>query len=71
MKGSLYSYRQSFKDTGSKMGHSKGKNALQMKHICKFSASARIHRWTGMDGVRAAEGGEGVTGAMIRGLEFG
>ena len=31
----------------------------------------RIHRWTGMDGVRAAEGGEGVTGAMIRGLEFG
>ena len=27
---------------------------------------ARIHRWTGMDGVRAAEGGEGVTGAMIR-----
>ena len=32
---------------------------------------ARIHRWTGMDGVRAAEGGEGVTGAMIRGLEFG
>ena len=34
-------------------------------------ALARIHRWTGMDGVRAAEGGEGVTGAMIRGLEFG
>ena len=27
---------------------------------------ARIHRWTGMDGVRIAEGGEGVTGAMIR-----
>ena len=27
---------------------------------------ARIHRWTGMDGVRTAEGGEGVTGAMIR-----
>ena len=26
---------------------------------------ARIHRWTGMDGVRTAEGGEGVTGAMI------
>ena len=26
----------------------------------------RIHRWTGMDGVRTAEGGEGVTGAMIR-----
>ena len=26
----------------------------------------RIHRWTGMDGVRIAEGGEGVTGAMIR-----
>ena len=25
-----------------------------------------IHRWTGMDGVRTAEGGEGVTGAMIR-----
>ena len=36
-----------------------------------FVALARIHRWTGMDGVRAAEGGEGVTGAMIRGLEFG
>ena len=29
-------------------------------------ALARIHRWTGMDGVRTAEGGEGVTGAMIR-----
>ena len=28
-------------------------------------ALARIHRWTGMD-VRTAEGGEGVTGAMIR-----
>ena len=27
---------------------------------------SRIHRWTGMDGVRTAEGGEGVTGAMIR-----
>ncbi len=27
---------------------------------------ARIHRWTGMDGVRTAEGGEGVTGALIR-----
>ena len=26
----------------------------------------RIHRRTGMDGVRTAEGGEGVTGAMIR-----
>ena len=31
-----------------------------------FDALARIHRWTGMDGVRTAEGGEGVTGAMIR-----
>ena len=30
------------------------------------STLARIHRWTGMDGVRTAEGGEGVTGAMIR-----
>ena len=30
------------------------------------SNQARIHRWTGMDGVRTAEGGEGVTGAMIR-----
>ena len=30
------------------------------------SRLARIHRWTGMDGVRTAEGGEGVTGAMIR-----
>ncbi len=30
------------------------------------SGLARIHRWTGMDGVRTAEGGEGVTGAMIR-----
>ena len=29
-------------------------------------ALSRIHRWTGMDGVRTAEGGEGVTGAMIR-----
>ena len=29
-------------------------------------ALALIHRWTGMDGVRTAEGGEGVTGAMIR-----
>ena len=29
-------------------------------------ALARIHRWTGMGGVRTAEGGEGVTGAMIR-----
>ena len=36
-----------------------------------YDELARIHRWTGMDGVRAAEGGEGVTGAMIRGLEFG
>ena len=27
---------------------------------------SRIHRRTGMDGVRTAEGGEGVTGAMIR-----
>ena len=27
---------------------------------------ARIHRWTGMDGMRTAEGGEGVTDAMIR-----
>ena len=31
-----------------------------------FFALPRIHRWTGMDGVRTAEGGEGVTGAMIR-----
>ena len=30
------------------------------------SSQARIHRRTGMDGVRTAEGGEGVTGAMIR-----
>ena len=29
-------------------------------------ALPRIHRWTGMGGVRTAEGGEGVTGAMIR-----
>ena len=34
-------------------------------HIMSF-VLARIHRWTGMDGVRTAEGGEGVTGAMIR-----
>ena len=31
-----------------------------------LSTLTRIHRWTGMDGVRTAEGGEGVTGAMIR-----
>ena len=30
------------------------------------SSLTRIHRRTGMDGVRTAEGGEGVTGAMIR-----
>ena len=30
------------------------------------SSFARIHRWTGMDGMRTAEGGEGVTDAMIR-----
>ena len=41
------------------------------RHVEFGMALARIHRWTGMDGVRAAEGGEGVTGAMIRGLEFG
>ena len=29
-------------------------------------ALARIHRWTRMDGVRTAEEGEGVTGAMVR-----
>ena len=34
--------------------------------ITTVFALARIHRWTGMDGVRTAEGGEGVTGAMIR-----
>ena len=40
--------------------------------VCDVAAGAmpfllaRIHRWTGMDGVRTAEGGEGVTGAMIR-----
>ena len=33
---------------------------------CLGGALARIHRRTGMDGVRTAEGGEGVTGAMIR-----
>ena len=44
--------------------------ALNQMGTC-LSSLARIHRWTGMDGVRAAEGGEGVTGAMIRGLEFG
>ena len=32
----------------------------------RYAALARIHRRTGMDGVRTAEGGEGVTGAMIR-----
>ena len=31
-----------------------------------IQALPRIHRWTGMDGVRTSEGGEGVTGAMIR-----
>ena len=34
--------------------------------IDPLHALTRIHRWTGMDGVRTAEGGEGVTGAMIR-----
>ena len=36
-----------------------------IRRICD-TFLARIHRWTGMDGVRTAEGGEGVTGAMIR-----
>ena len=44
---------------------------IQVTGVNQFGTLARIHRWTGMDGVRAAEGGEGVTGAMIRGLEFG
>ena len=30
------------------------------------SGLTRIHRWTGMDSMRTAEGGEGVTDAMIR-----
>ena len=34
--------------------------------IPNISPLPRIHRRTGMDGVRTAEGGEGVTGAMIR-----
>ena len=34
--------------------------------ILRMNRLARIHRWTGMDGVRTSEGGEGVTGAMIR-----
>ena len=33
---------------------------------CDAHGLSRIHRRTGMNGVRAAEGGEGVTGAMIR-----
>ena len=44
-----------------------------LKHPVRFKnpvgggiALARIHRRTGMDGVRTGEGGEGVTGAMIR-----
>ena len=36
------------------------------KSRLKGDTLPRIHRWTGMDGVRTAEGGEGVTGAMIR-----
>ena len=35
-------------------------------HVRNMRPLPRIHRWTGMDGVRTAEGGEGVTGAMIR-----
>ena len=41
---------------------------------CPFQGNrvlTRIHRWTRMDGAMTAEGGEGVTGAMIRALEFG
>ena len=34
--------------------------------LSQVSCLTRIHRRTGMDGVRTAEGGEGVTGAMIR-----
>ena len=34
--------------------------------VISWRSLPRIHRRTGMDGVRTAEGGEGVTGAMIR-----
>ena len=34
--------------------------------LCTKSSLARIHRWTPIDSVRTAKGGEGVTGAMIR-----
>ena len=37
-----------------------------LAHSLSGSDLSRIHRWTGMDGVRTAEGGEGVTGAIIR-----
>ena len=52
--------RRRCRQAGSGMARSRAKARLN------FSAQARIHRRTGMDGVRTAEGGEGVTGAMIR-----
>ena len=52
--------RRRCRQAGSGMARSRAKARLN------FSAQARIHRRTPMDGVRTAEGGEGVTGAMIR-----
>ena len=43
-----------------------GLNGWTIRLLAADGTLARIHRWTGMDGVRTAEGGEGVTGAMIR-----
>ena len=42
------------------------RDRFDVSALASNSAVARIHRWTGMDGVRTVEGGEGVTGAMIR-----
>ena len=40
--------------------------SITLPNSCVAIALPRIHRWTRKDGVRTVEGGEGVTGAMIR-----
>ena len=46
--------------------HAFADRGIHPSRVCVYYTVARIHRRTGMDGVRTAEGGEGVTGAMIR-----